>query len=68
MMVELYHLEFTKEVEQSERLHNKWGDTYDSLKRTQESLQESRLHIDQIRKELMYHTLHKSWKMIMCTW
>ena len=52
MVDEMYHCAFKKEVEESERIHRKWEATYDSLKRTQESLQESRLQIDQLRKEL----------------
>ena len=48
----MYHYAFKKEIEESKRLHNKWEATYDSLKRTQEALQESILQIDQLQREL----------------
>ena len=48
----MYHCAFERETQESERLHSKWEATYDSLKRTQEALQESRLQIDQIQMDL----------------
>ena len=48
MVDELYQCAFKKETEESKRLHRKWEATYDSLKRTQGALQESRWHIDQL--------------------
>ena len=38
MVVKMYHCAFNKEANESERIHRKWEATYDSLKRTQESL------------------------------
>ena len=52
MIFEMYHCAFNKETKESERLHSKWEATYDSLKRNQEALQESRLQIDQLQREL----------------
>ena len=52
MVVEMYHCAIERETQESERLHIKWEATYDSLKRTQESLQESRLQIDLLQKDL----------------
>ena len=52
MVKEMYHCAFKKETEESERIHSRWEATYDSLKRTQEALQESRLQNDQIQREL----------------
>ena len=52
MVAEMYHCAFERETKESERLHSKWEATYDSLKRTQEALQESRLQIDQIQRDL----------------
>ena len=52
MVAEMYHCALERETQESERLHSKWDATYDSLKRTQESLQESRLQIDQIQMDL----------------
>ena len=43
MVAEMYHCAFEIETQESERLHSKWEATYDSLKTTQEALQESRL-------------------------
>ena len=48
MVAEMYHCAFKKETKESKRLHSKWEATYDSLKRTQEALQESRLQIYQL--------------------
>ena len=52
MVAEMYHCAFERETQESERLHSKWEATYDSLKRTQEALQELRLQIDQIQRDL----------------
>ena len=52
MVAEMYHCAFERETQDSKRLHSKWEATYDSLKRTQEVLQESRLQIDQIQSDL----------------
>ena len=43
MVAEMYHCAFKRETQEPERLHSKWKATYDSLKRTQEALQELRL-------------------------
>ena len=51
IVTEMYQCALKKEAEEFERLHRKWEATYGSLKRTQEALQESRLQIDQLRKE-----------------
>ena len=50
MVAEMYHCAFKRETQESERLHSKWEATYDSLKRTQEALQDSRLQINQIQR------------------
>ena len=52
MVAEFYHCAFERETQESERIHSKWEATYDSLKRTQESLQESILQIDQLQRDL----------------
>ena len=39
MVAEMYHCAFKRETQEFERLHGKWEATYDSLKRTHESLQ-----------------------------
>ena len=52
MMAEMYHSALKKEEEESERLTNKLEITSELLKSTQRSLQESKLHICQIQKEL----------------
>ena len=52
MVAEMYHCAFERETQESRRLHSKWEATYDSVKRTQEALQESRLQIDQIQRDL----------------
>ena len=44
MVAEMYHCAFERETQESERIHIKWEAIYDSLKRTQESLQESCAH------------------------
>ena len=49
---EMYHCAFTRKTKESKRIHSKWEATYDSLKRTQEALQDSRLYIDQIQRDL----------------
>ena len=52
MVAEMYNCALKKEEEVYERIHSKWEATCDSLKRTQESLQNLRLHIYQLIKEL----------------
>ena len=52
MVDEMYHCAFKKETEQPKRLHRKCEATYDSLNRTQEDIQESRLQNDQIQRDL----------------
>ena len=65
MVAEMYQCAFKKEIEESEILHSKWEATYDSLKRTQESLQESSLEIDQLQRDLNVPHPHIAWKIIM---
>ena len=68
MVAEMYHCAFKRETQEYERIHSKWEATYDSLKRTQEALQDSRLQIDQIQRDLNVPYPHLEWKRIICTW
>ena len=52
MVAQMYHCALNKEEEESERLHSEWNATCDSLKITQEVLQQSRLQNDLLQKEL----------------
>ena len=52
MMAEMYHSALKKEEEESERLSNELEITSNSLRSTQRSLQESKLQIYQLQKEL----------------
>ena len=52
MVLEMYHSALKKEEEKSENLTNKLEITSNLLKRTQRSLQESKLQIFQLQKEL----------------
>ena len=52
MVAEMYHCAVKKEEEESKRLTNKLEITNDLLKSTQRSLEESKLQICQLQKEL----------------
>ena len=61
MVAEMYHCAVKKEEEELERLTNKLKITSNFLKSTQRSLQESKLQICQLQKELKVS--HLSWCM-----